>query len=63
LKGFARVQLASGEKKTVQVELPWEAFQIVNAQAQTIVESGEFEILVGASSRDNDLLKVKLLIG
>jgi beta-glucosidase len=63
LKGFARVQLASGEKKTVQVELPWEAFQIVNAQAQTIVEPGEFEILVGASSRDNDLLKVKLLVG
>ncbi len=63
LKGFARVQLAPGEKKTVQVELPWQAFQIVNAQGINVVEPGEFEILVGASSRDRDLLKTKLMIG
>ena len=47
LKGFARVQLAPGEKETVQVELPWQAFQIVNAQGMNVVEPGEFEILVG----------------
>ncbi len=63
LKGFARVQLAPGEKKTVQVELPWQAFQIVNAQGINVVEPGEFEILVGPSSRDRDLLKVELTIG
>ena len=63
LKGFARVQLAPGEKKTVQVELPWQAFQIVNAQGINVVEPGEFEILVGPSSRDRDLLKAKLMIG
>jgi beta-glucosidase len=62
LKGFARVELAPGEKKTVQVELPWKAFQIVNAQGETVVEPGEFEILVGPSSRDRDLLKTTLLI-
>jgi beta-glucosidase len=63
LKGFARVQLAPGEKKTVQVELPWRAFEIVNAQGKNVVEPGEFEILAGPSSRDRDLLKTKLMIG
>lgn len=63
LKGFARVQLAPGETKTVQVELPWQAFQIVNAQGVNVVEPGEFEILVGPSSRDRDLLRAKLVIG
>jgi beta-glucosidase len=63
LKGFARVRLAPGEKRTVRVELPWEAFQIVNAAGMNVVEPGEFEILVGPSSRDRDLLRAKLMIG
>jgi beta-glucosidase len=62
LKGFARVRLAAGEKKTVLVTLPWEAFQIVDAEGCNVVESGEFEILVGPSSRDVDLLKAKLCV-
>ncbi len=62
LKGFVRVPLAPGEQKTVQVEMPWQAFQIVNAQGNPVVEPGEFEILVGPSSRDQDLLRAKLMI-
>jgi beta-glucosidase len=57
LKGFARVHLAPGEKKTVSVSLPWEAFQIVDAEGRRVVEPGDFEVLVGRSSRDRDLLK------
>jgi beta-glucosidase len=60
LEGFARVHLAPGEKKTVKVALPWEAFQIVDAEGRSVVEPGEFEILVGPSSRDRDLLKATL---
>jgi beta-glucosidase len=60
LKGFARVHLTPAEKKTVQVSLPWEAFKIMDAQGLGVVEPGEFEILVGSSSRDQDLLKVTL---
>lgn len=63
LKGFARVQLAVGEKQTVHVELPWRSFEIVNAQGVSVVEPGEFEILVGSSSRDRDLLTIKVMIG
>ncbi|MGE5377746.1 MAG: glycoside hydrolase family 3 N-terminal domain-containing protein [Bacteroidota bacterium] len=63
LKGFARVHLSPGEKKTVQVDLPWQAFQIVNAQGINVVEPGEFEVLAGPSSREDDLLRAKLLVG
>ncbi len=62
LKGFARVQLAPGEKQTVRIELPGSAFQIVNAAGVSVVEPGEFEILAGPSSRDQDLLRTKLTI-
>ncbi len=61
LKGFARVHLAPGEKKSVKISLPWESFQIVDAECRSVVEPGEFEILVGPSSRDRDLLKATLL--
>jgi beta-glucosidase len=60
LKGFARVHLAPGEKKTVAVTLPWESFQIVDAEGRSVVEPGEFQIRVGPSSRDRDLLKATL---
>jgi beta-glucosidase len=56
LKGFARVHLVPGEKKTVQVSLPWESFQIVDADGHTVVEPGAFQIRAGPSSRDHDLL-------
>ena len=62
LKGFARTHLAPGEKKTVQVTLPWESFQIVDAEGRSVVEPGDFEIRVGSSSRDRDLLKATLEI-
>lgn len=61
LRGYARVALAPGEKQTVQVALPWQAFQIVNAAGVPVVEPGEFEILVGPSSRGRDLLRAKLI--
>jgi beta-glucosidase len=60
LEGFARVHLAPGEKKTVSVSLPWEAFPLVDADGRRVVEAGDFDILVGPSSRDRDLLKVRL---
>jgi beta-glucosidase len=60
LKGFARVHLEPGEKKTVRVTLPWEAFQLVGADGHSVVEPGDFDILVGPSSRERDLLKVTL---
>ena len=53
LKGFKKVFLKAGEETTVEIELPKRAFAFYNAEAASWqVESGDFEILVGASSRD-----------
>jgi beta-glucosidase len=62
LQGFSRVPLAPGERKTVTVTLPWEAFQLVDADGRRVVEPGEFQVLVGPSSRDRDLLKATLRV-
>lgn len=62
LKGFARVHLDPGQKQAVQIELPFESWQIVNAEGISVVEPGEFEVLVGPSSRDRDLLKAVLRV-
>lgn len=53
LRGFAKVDLAPGETKTVRIELDDRAFaHYVEHLGKFAVESGEFHILVGASSRD-----------
>lgn len=53
LKGFRKIFLKAGEEKTVSVTLDKRAFAYYNvALGDWHVESGEFKILVGASSRD-----------
>ncbi len=53
LKGFKKVFLRAGEEKEVEIELDKRAFAFYNVDAHDWqVESGEFKILVGASSRD-----------
>jgi beta-glucosidase len=53
LKAFAKVELAPGEEQTLTFHLDREAFWYYNpAKGGWTVEPGEFEILVGASSRD-----------
>ena len=55
LKDFRRVTLEPGETARVAFDLPVSACTIVNGDAERIVESGEFEILIGHSSRYSDL--------
>lgn len=53
LKGFEKVELAPGETKTVTFLLDRRAFAYYNVQNSDFhVESGDFRIMVGASSRD-----------
>ncbi len=53
LKGFARVHLAAGATQTVTVDLDERAFAVYDARAGAwVVEEGDFEIRVGASSVD-----------
>ena len=53
LKGFVKIHLDPGEEKKVTVELDDRAFAFWNTATENwCVESGEYKILVGASSRD-----------
>ncbi len=53
LKGFVKVELQPGEEKEVTIELNRRAFAFYDViQRDWVVEAGDFEILVGASSRD-----------
>jgi beta-glucosidase len=53
LKGFAKVFLEAGEKRTVAIKLNRDAFAFYDSKRQQwVVEPGEFEILVGSSSKD-----------
>lgn len=53
LKGFKKTELMPGETKTVTIELDADAFAYyVPHLGRFAVESGDFEILVGASAED-----------
>lgn len=53
LKAFAKVALAPGESKTVEFALDERAFAFYDPhRGRWVVEPGEFELLVGSSSRD-----------
>jgi beta-glucosidase len=62
LKGFQRITLAPGETKTVSLAITPEHLAFYNIDMKYVVEPGEFEIMVGNSSRDQDLQKVTLRV-
>jgi beta-glucosidase len=50
LRGFNKVQLEAGETKTVHFTLTRRDLELVNMDVETVVEPGEFEVMVGSSS-------------
>jgi beta-glucosidase len=62
LKGFRRISLKPKEKKTVSLKITPEELAFHNIDMEFVVEPGEFEIMVGNSSRDEDLLKITLVV-
>jgi beta-glucosidase len=62
LKGFEKIQLEPGEEKTVIFTLDKRAFAYYNTEIKDwYVESGEFELLIGKSSKDI-ILKEKVKV-
>jgi beta-glucosidase len=55
LKGFQRVSLRGGEKRTVEMTLKAKDLGFYNPQNQYIVEDGDFSVTVGTSSADEGL--------
>ena len=52
LKGFERIHLAAGESKTVTFTIGADQLSFYNADLKKVVESGDFDIMVGSNSRD-----------
>ena len=52
LKAFRRVTLLPGEKKTLSFRLGYDAFKLMNAKYEWVVEPGNFRICAASSSRD-----------
>jgi beta-glucosidase len=62
LKAFRKVFLEPGETKSVAFELTPEQLAFYDIHMKFVVEPGEFEIMVGSSSRDSDLQKIMLSV-
>jgi beta-glucosidase len=62
LKGFAKITLRPKESKTVTLAITPEHLSFTNIKKEYVVEAGDFEIMVGNSSRDQDLSKVVLRV-
>lgn len=62
LKAFQKVWLKPGETKEIKLELTPEALAFYDINMNFIVESGEFEIMVGNSSDSKDLKSLNLVV-
>lgn len=62
LKGFQRIHLKKGESKEVEFSITPELLSMLDEDMNTIVEPGDFRIMIGASSNDirlRSILNVK----
>ena len=62
LKDFLRVGLKAGEKRTVEFTITPDKLAFYDLNMNPIVEAGEFEVMIGGSSRDEDLQKATFTI-
>ena len=62
LKGFERVSLQPGESRTVSFDITPDLLAFYDVEMNFTVEPGEFDIMVGNSSRDEDLQTVVLVV-
>ena len=63
LKGFQRVFVPAGGSQTVRVRLPVDMLNFTDERGERIVEPGEFDVMIGSSSRDIHLLGSVVVAG
>ncbi|MGO1317300.1 MAG: glycoside hydrolase family 3 C-terminal domain-containing protein, partial [Cellulomonadaceae bacterium] len=63
LKTFTHAWVAPGESVDVELRVPVSDCTIVDARGRRVVEPGTFTVLVGASSREEDLLAASVDVG
>ena len=63
LRGFKRVDLQPGEEKEVTITCPIEKLAYYNAASRQMeVEKMEYEMFVGTSAAEKDLLKGSIVL-
>jgi len=62
LRGFARISLKPGETRKVSFEITPDKLAFHNIGMKYVVEPGDFEIMTGSSSREEDLHKTVLTV-
>lgn len=62
LKAFKRIAVKSKSTEMVSLVLHPEDFQFLDIDMNKVIESGEYTIMVGNSSNDNNLIRTKLII-
>ena len=62
LKGFKRISLKKGEQKTVTFDITPHMLSFYDTDMNFRVEKGTFKIMVGSSSRDEDLNTIELRV-
>ena len=62
LKGFQKVTLRPGERETISFDITPDLLAFYDVKMKYVVEPGEFFIMIGNSSRDQDLTKITLTV-
>ncbi|OPZ78492.1 MAG: Periplasmic beta-glucosidase precursor [bacterium ADurb.Bin431] len=62
LRGFSKIQLAPGESKQVTLAITPDDLAFTTIDMEHKVEPGQFEVMVGSSSRDEDLTRLILQV-
>ncbi len=62
LKGFRKIHLGPGESVTVSLPVGPGELSFTNIRKEWVVEPGEFDVMVGNSSREQDLTTVVLTV-
>ena len=52
LRAFEKISLKAGESRDVTFTLGFDELSIIGLDMKRVLEAGEFDIMVGASSRD-----------
>lgn len=62
LAGFQKLALRAGEQRRVRFDIGFEALSLVLPDGSRTVEAGAFDLMVGHSSKDGDLLTVRVRV-
>ena len=63
LKAFTKVSLMPGEKRIVRLAVPAIEFAYYDAGKGWIVEPGDYEVIVGRHSLDDQALRARVVVG